>query len=349
MAVRVPREILERNPAVIAPLAGLEYYPDREPGWRRRGCGRGFTYLDSEGRTVRGEERQRVDALAVPPAWQSVWISPRPQGHLQASGSDQAERKQYRYHDGFRELCEARKFARLKYFGRALVVLRKAAVAGLAEPVGSRAHATAAALRLIDTCLLRVGNRRSAEEGRHGATTLTVDHVEDGDVEDCDSQDCGFVELDYQAKGGKARTVVVEDDDLADVLKILAEDGEEHLFWFIDEATKERRRVTATDINRFIAEHAGPAFSAKDFRTWGGSRQALESRVQGASELGAVDEAAQVLGNTRSVARNSYIHPKVMEASDEQVREVWRRSRSSRWADRGDSALRKLLTDPGFA
>ena len=333
MAVRVPKEILERDPAVIAPLAGLEHYPDHQPGWRRRRRGRGFTYVDAGGRTVRGDQRRRIEALGIPPAWRDVWISPRPHGHLQASGTDQARRKQYRYHDSFRELCEARKFARLAYFGRALILLRKAADSGLAEPIGTRDHATAAAVRLIDACLLRVGNRRSAEEGRYGATTLTVDHVEDD----------GFVELEYHAKGGKLRTVVVEDDDLADVLTTLADGAGENLFWFLDPTADERRRVTASDVNRFIAEHAGPAFSAKDFRTWGGSRLALEARVDGGDAIEAVDEAAQALGNTRTVARASYVHPRVLQASSEQLRAIWRRSRSSRWADRGDSALRKLL------
>lgn len=141
---------------------------------------------------------------------------------------------------------------------------------------------------------------------------------------------------------------MVDDDDLADVISALAEAADDRVFWFVDDTvsavTEQHRCVAATDINQFIVDHAGPAFSAKDFRTWGGSAAALERRAAGDEPLSAVDGAADALGNTRAVARSSYVHPFVLEADDDEVAEVWTRSRSSKWMQRRDSALRKLLT-----
>ncbi|NNE12509.1 MAG: DNA topoisomerase IB [Ilumatobacter sp.] len=334
MSIRVPAELTERDAEVLAPAAGLVYLPDDEPGITRVRRGKGFSYVDAFGKTVHGAERDRIEALAIPPAWVQVWISPDPRSYLQASGLDDAGRKQYRYHDDFLAFSEHRKFARLPYFGQALPIIRKVTQKAVdREPVGARDHAIAAAIRLIDTCLLRVGNHRSAANGHYGATTLTVEHVIDDDT----------VELEYAAKSGQTRTIVVEDDDMADILVDLADDADDELFWFED-GEGERRRATASDINEFIAEHAGPAFSAKDFRTWGGSKAALEARAEGDEVLEAVDAAAEELGNTRAVARNSYIHPQVIEAADEQVEAAWNSSRTSKWGDRADHALRKLLS-----
>lgn len=336
MTVRVPSALLERSPQILAPIAGLEYITDDTPGIVRQRRGKGFTYrrqTPTTRSTVSDRERQRLEALAVPPAWIDVWMSPSSNGYLQASGYDDAGRKQYRYHDDFRALCERRKFDRLPYFAKALVKIRKAVHESVSEPVGSRAHAAGAAVGLIDTCLLRVGNDVSAASGHYGATTLTVDHVVDD----------GFLVLEYVAKSGKTRTVTVEDDDLADILVELAHGADNELFWFTDDSG-DRRRATASDINRFIVNHVGPAFSAKDFRTWGGSRKALQARSTGAALLDAIDAAADELGNTRAVARNSYIHPAVLEAPDTTIKKLWASSRSSNWMDRSDRTLAKLLT-----
>lgn len=333
MTIRVPSELIERDPSAVAPAAGLVYVPDTEPGITRRQRGRGFSYSDPDGCLVADDVRTRIEGLAIPPAWRSVWISPAPDGYLQASGLDEAERKQYRYHDEFRQYCEARKFARLRDFARAVVVLRKAAAAGLTRNPGHRDHAVAAAITLIDSCLLRVGNDQSASTGHYGATTLTVDHVVDN----------GYITLEYTAKSGQARTIVVEDDDLSDVLTNLADGADDELFWFDDDDGLGRRRATAADINRFIAEHVGPAFSAKDFRTWGGSAVALAALASGKRALEAVDTAADQLGNTRAVARSSYIHPLVLDSDPAVLEDVWARSQSSRWRSRSEGALTKLL------
>lgn len=333
MTVRVPKELVERDPELLAAAIDLSYVPDDEPGHSRRRRGTGFSYADALGESLSRTVLERIEALAIPPAWEDVWICPDADGYLQAVGTDEAGRKQYRYHEEFRSFCDDRKFARLVYFGRAIVKIRKASAAALTEPLGSRDHAIAAAVTLIDRELLRVGNDQSASNGHYGATTLTVDHVV-GD---------GFVALEYTAKSGQDREVIVEDDDLADVLTDLAEDADNELFWFDDGPDGERRRATASDINRFIIEHAGTAFSAKDFRTWGGSRTALEARAEGERVLDAIDAAAEELGNTRAVARSSYVHPAVAEAEQSAVDAAWSSSRNSKWLDRSESALIKLL------
>lgn len=335
MTVRVPTRLVTRDPEQLAPEVGLVCVSDSEPGITRHRRGRGFAYRDASGSFVRPPDRDRLAGLVVPPAWTDVWMCPTEQGHLQATGRDLAHRKQYRYHDDFRALCEQRKFERLRYFPRALRRLRAQVEKDLQRQPGDRRHAVAAALRLIDEGLVRVGNEVSAQNGHHGATTLHVDHV---DTE----PDEGYVLLQYRGKSGAPRTVVIEDDRLGSALTDLAEGGHDELFWFCDE-DGERRSIDATDVNTTIVETVGPAFSAKDFRTWGGSRAALEARVAGGDAVDAADAASEALGNTRHVARSSYIHPAVLDANREEVEAVWSRSRSSHWFRRGDSALAKLL------
>ena len=342
MTVRVPKELVESDPAVLAPLVDLAYVPDDRPGHGRRRAGSGFDHHDAFGDELGVAEVGRIQALAIPPAWEHVWICPDADGYLQATGVDEAGRKQYRYHPAFRTFCDERKFARLAYFARAIVKIRKASAAALTSPIGCRDHAIAAAVTLIDRELLRVGNHESASKGHYGATTLTVDHVVDDPVSEMMGE--RFVALEYTAKSGQERTVIIEDDALADVLTELADDACDELFWFDDGPTGERRRATAADINRFIIEHAGPAFSAKDFRTWGGSRTALAARAEGDRVLDAIDAAADELGNTRAVARSSYVHPAVSSADQSRIDEVWSSSRSSRWLDRSESALAKLIS-----
>lgn len=335
MAVRVPRHLQSRDPAVIAPIAGLRYLPPDLPGWTRRRRGKGFSYLDERGDLIGPPRRRRLCELAVPPAWDDVWLSPAPDGHLQATGVDDAGRKQYRYHDEYRALSETRKFARLRYFGRALPLLRSYIGDALEAPLGSRTLAVGAVLGVIDEGLARVGNRESAADGHYGATTLTADHVGDD----------GHVVLEYPGKGGKLRTVVIEDEQLGDILGSLADHSGEQLFRYRNDDGVDTS-VTAADVNAVIASVAGPVFSAKDFRTWGGSRRALEARAEGQERLASVDAAANTLGNSRAVARSSYVHPVVLEASDADISSVWNGSRRSKTMSRGDSALRKLLAPP---
>lgn len=353
MTVRVPRALTERDPESVAAAAGLVHLPDTAPGIQRRPRRSGFSYVH-DGNRPSSADLERIERLAVPPAWDDVWISPSPDGYLQATGIDDAGRKQYLYHDDFRRFCERQKFDRLRFFARAIVLIRKGVADALDRPLGSRDHAVAAAVQLIDRYLLRVGNEESAAKGHHGASTLTIGHLVD-DVA-CDRSDgtrptaadadiTGFIALEYTAKSGQQRQVIIEDDDLADVLTTLAADAEDGLFWFDKTQDGTKRRADARDINRFIVECAGPAFSAKDFRTWGASSTALQARADGKGLLDAVDLAADELGNTRAVARASYVHPSVLQSGQEIIDDAWGRSRRSKWLDRSESALAKLLGD----
>lgn len=331
MAVRVPRNLSSRDPEFVAPIAGLRYLPPTPPGWGRRRCGKGFSFIDDGGRVIGGPERDRLVRLAVPPAWDDVWFAPIPDGYLQATGLDTAGRKQYRYHDEYRALCESRKFERIRYFGRALPDLRAFIAECLEAPPESKDLAVGAVLGLIDVSLLRVGNEQSSASGHYGATTLQADHV-DRD---------GHVTMSYVSKGGKARSVVVDDEQLSDILLSLADANDERLFVYVVDG--ETRPVTASDVNAAIAHVAGPSFSAKDFRTWGGSRGALEARIEGLDTIASVDVAAQALGNTRAVARSSYVHPDVLSASEQTVKNAWASSRQTATMSRSDRALAKLL------
>jgi len=317
-------------------MIGLDPLGEAEPGTTRLVCGKGFRYVNSKGETVKPPERDRLVNLVVPPAWTDVWLCESEQGYLQATGRDDADRKQYRYHELYRNIRDLQKFARLRYFPKALVSLRELIDNDLQKKsAGTKQYAVAAVLHLIDVGLVRVGNEASAADGHYGATTLSQDHVEV-------SEDEGYVMLSYTAKSGKEREVLIEDDQLVEVLGSLRDKESEDLFWYDDDSGI-KQTLTSMELNTAIANTVGPSFTAKDFRTWGGSRAALEARVAGASEIEAADAAAEVLGNTRAVARSSYVHPAILDTSKADLGDLWRRSRSSSRMLRGDSALAKLL------
>ncbi len=361
MAVRLPKELLEDDPAVLAPQAGLVHVTDDQAGWTRRVCGRGFSYRTADGTTLTGGHRSRLESLVIPPAWQDVWVCPDETGYLQVTGIDDAGRKQYRYHPDYASLMDRRKFERLGHFPRAIPGLRTAVAAELAQPLGSRRLAVATAAALIDRHLLRVGNEDSADDGHHGATTLMVDHLRNGAEDDNDGEEAGEDEhageptavarLVYYSKSGQRRRIKL-DDDLARLLERFAAGSEDdRLLWFVDPDDPVRgdepRHVSAAEVNEFVRLHTGPGFSTKDFRTWGGSAVALEARVTGADEVEAVDAAAAALGNTRTVARSSYVHPRVLEAGADELRSAWSASRGSAVRSRGEAALARLLQSAG--
>ena len=326
---------------MLAPEAGLAFVSDQDDGWTRRKCGRGFTYLDEDGGTLRGRQRRRLESLAIPPAWREVWLCPNESGYLQATGVDDAERKQYRYHPDYVSLMERRKYQRLAHFPRALAGIRRAISEDLRQPAGSRRCATATAVALIDRHLLRVGNESSAEDGHFGVTTLLPAHLRTST-----SSGEPVAELDYRAKSGQRRRVEV-DPDLADDLADLRARSTDRLVWYSDDPDSGEdgrpRPLTAAMLNDYVRTHAGKGFSTKDFRTWGGSVVALGARIDGAGEVEAVDAAAEALGNTRAVARSSYVHPRVLAAVDDELRSAWTSSRTSEFRSRCEGALAKLI------
>jgi DNA topoisomerase I len=313
-------------------LVALRRSDTESPGWTRRRRGRGFSYHDVDGGLLRGPDRDRAAALVLPPAWERVWISPDPDGHLQASGFDAADRRQYRYHERWVEGRRLANLDRMAAIGVQLGPLRRRLDELIVDDTDPRRQATAAMVRLVDGGLARIGGLRSAREmGHHGVSTLRQEHVE---------IDEGEVHLSYVGKAGVEHDIVVEDPLLADVLEGLEDEGDE---LFVLQTADGPQRLTALDANRLLAELTGGALTCKDFRTWGGTAVALEARAEGADPIAAVDAAAEALGNTRTVARSSYVHPAVLVDDPEEVRAAWRGARSSIRYDRRERALLRLL------
>ncbi|MEM8579316.1 MAG: DNA topoisomerase IB [Pseudomonadota bacterium] len=282
---------------------GLIYYPDSAPGITRRRAGRGFSYTAPDGsRIERTAERQRIEALAVPPAYEDVWISPKDNGHLQATGRDARTRKQYRYHPDYSAFRAQTKFDDLPRFGAVLPRLRRRIHALLTEgQAGDAEFAIAAALRLMDRASLRVGTPDyAADNGTYGAATLRGRHVR---------LDGGTIRLDYRAKGGQRVRKQLRDRTLHRALEAMDElPGGALMVWDGGQLTPER-------LNTWLREASGEeGLTAKTFRTWNGSAAALDAVLGGADTIKArAEAAAQVLHNTPTIARNSYIHPAAID------------------------------------
>ena len=301
-------------------MARLKRVDCSGPGIRRRRRGKGFEYLDEEGRRVEEPSViERIRELAIPPAWEEVWICPYPTGHIQATGTDVAGRKQYRYHDRWRERRDREKFESMTTFARALPRLRKRVARDLARDGMPRERVLACAVRLLDRGFFRIGSEDYAEENdTYGIATMRRRHVTvAGDV----------VSFDYEAKGGQRRLQSIGDPEVAEIVQELKRrrgGGEELL------AYKEARRwvdVKSADINEYVKQASGGSFSAKDFRTWSGTvlaavALAVSAPAQGGkssrkrAKTRAVKEVAHYLGNTPAVARSSYIDPRVFDRFD---------------------------------
>jgi DNA topoisomerase-1 len=298
-----------------SPLPDLVYYPDTEPGIRRRRAGRGFCYYGPGGSLIRDPgERLRIASLAVPPAYEEVWICPLPDGHLQATGFDARGRKQYRYHPRWTEFRAQLKYGDLAEFGRMLPRIRRRIARDLSGEPGERAFAVAAVLAMIDRLSVRVGSAGYAEEnGTYGATTLRHHHLK---------LTRRGISLRFPGKGGKEVHRQVRDARLGRVLHELDDlPGATLVSWLDDEGRA--REVTAGDVNAYLAEVSGEIrFTAKTFRTWNGSVAALEAVRPGERTTIRVmaEAAAERLGNTPTIARNSYIHPQVLRLAEEPER-----------------------------
>jgi DNA topoisomerase IB len=289
------------------------------PGITRRRSGSGFSYLDEEGeRITEPEVLERIRELGIPPAWEGVWICPHPNGHLQATGTDAAGRKQYLYHPEWRARRDAEKFADMVRFARALPALRERVAADLeATDAITRARVLACAVRLLDRGFFRIGTEEyTVVNESYGLATMRKEHV---------TVQQGAMVFDYPAKSGQRRVQEVVDPVVADLvakLKRRRGGGPELL------AFKEGghwRDIRSADINAYLKEATGDDFSAKDFRTWSATvLAALALAVSGPAQgtqtsrkraiSRAVQEVSHYLGNTPAVARASYIDPRVFDA-----------------------------------
>ncbi len=330
------------DPEQCAKLAKLRYVSPEMPGMTRLRRGKGFTYRDSDGVTVVDVQlRDRIAKLAIPPAWRNVWICTWDDGHILSVGDDERGRRQYIYHERWRSLRDQLNFYRLIGFGDALPAIRKDVDGQLRRRVFDADRVLAAMLRIIDRTGLRIGNETYAEENdSYGLSTLTRKHVRvTGDR----------IDLKFPAKSGKTAEVVVHDAGVARILERLLEQRSKRLF------TVDGSVLDSDEINTRLKELTGAHLTAKDFRTWNGTTIAfrvLRKHLPAPDDsehlvLGAIDSAAEVLNNTRSVARAHYVHPDVIDGYTSGELERFlagRRPRASKWLDADERALLAYLS-----
>jgi DNA topoisomerase-1 len=297
-------------------IPGLHYVCDDAPAIRRRRAGKGFVYLDAKGRRIADAAiLQRIRSLVIPPAWTDVWICPSADGHIQATGRDAKRRKQYRYHDDYREARERTKYDHLFEFAEALPTIRARVAEHMSLRGLPREKVLATVVHLLETTLIRVGNDEYAKANQsYGLTTLRTEHVEVEGPE---------VRFRFTGKSGKQWSLAMRDRRVARIIRACQElPGQDLLQYFDDDKTL--RALSSGDVNAYLKEIAGRDVTAKDFRTWAGTvLMARFLKTSGQFEnatkakramSAAVKQVAAALGNTPSVCRKSYIHPAVTDA-----------------------------------
>ena len=304
------------DPELAAKEAGLSYAHVERPGITRHRAGKGFSYRDAHGNRITDAKiLARIKALVIPPAWQDVWICTRANGHIQATGHDARGRKQYRYHEKWREVRDESKYERTIAFGQALPAIRDRVDHDLRQQGLPRTKVLATVVRLLETTLIRVGNQRYARENESfGLTTMRSRHVDVSSTR---------VTFNFKGKSGIEHEVELKDRRLASVIGRLQDLPGQELFKYLDD-DDQLQTIDSSDVNAYLQEITGNDFTAKDFRTWAGTvlaAQALaafeefdsESRAK-ANIVNAIESVAARLGNTRTVCRKCYVHPAVIDA-----------------------------------
>lgn len=337
--------------------ASLRYVSDARPGISRRASGTGFSYLAADGSPVHDEATlARIRALAIPPAWSDVWISPAPNGHIQATGRDARGRKQYRYHARWREVRDETKFEHMRDFAHALPRIRERVAADIARQGLPREKLLALVVRLLESTRMRVGNEEYARtNGSFGLTTLQNQHLRiEGTT----------LRFRFTGKAGKSHDVRVSDRRLAALVRRVRDLPGQELFQYIGD-DDEPHPVDSADVNAYLKEIGGEEFTAKDFRTWTGTLLAVRELGARAAAGGESDDAsdtpetkaavkstvarvveavAAALGNTPAVCRKSYIHPAVLEAyGSDELRALWEKASARETPDHGLSAEESAL------
>ena len=299
-----------------AEAAGLRYVTDAVPGIGRRRVGRGFSYVDVDGRAIRERERvRRFRSLAIPPAWRDVWICPIPEGHLQVTARDARGRKQYRYHPAFRAHQDNAKFERMVTLSDVLWTVRERVERDVARAGLERDTVMSTIVWLLERTLIRVGSDELAKENNsYGLTTLRRKHV---------SIAGSTLKFEFRGKSGVEHAVAVTDRRIARIVQRCRELPGRELFQYLD-ASGHRQIVHADDVNTYLREITGREVTAKDFRTWSGTMIAAEAlremgpaptkREAERNVIRAIDRTAERLGNTRAVCRKYYIHPALIDA-----------------------------------
>jgi len=312
----MPAPLPNADPVAAAKSAGLRYVNDDEPGIRRLKAGKAFKYRHDQGGAVTDAKTlARIKRLAIPPAWTDVWICPREDGHIQATGRDARRRKQYRYHTDWRAVRDETKYERTIAFGQMLPRIRRRIARDLKRPGLGREKVLATMVRLLETTLVRVGNEEYAKaNGSIGLSTMRDQHVK---------IQRGTLHFSFKGKSGVYHRIDLHDARIADIVRKAQDLPGQELFQYIDE-NGEQQKVTSEDVNAYLREVAGEEFSAKDFRTWAGTVLAAIALAQFAkfdtkaeakkNLVSAIEHVAKRLGNTPAVCRKCYIHPTVLNS-----------------------------------
>jgi DNA topoisomerase-1 len=302
--------------AATAKSVGLRYVSADAPGITRKPAKDGFGYIDADGTPVRDEETlARIKSLAIPPAWTDVWICPKENGHIQATGRDARKRKQYRYHARWRSVRDEAKYGRMLSFGKALPMIRKKVEKALKLHGMPREKVLATVVYLLQATMMRIGNEEYARHNKSfGLTTLRDRHVR---------IDGSEVEFHFRGKSGVNHSIKVDDPRLARIIKRSRDLPGQELFQYVDDEGVQRV-IDSADVNDYLREITGEDYSAKDFRTWSGTMLAalalqeyekFDSEVQAKKNiLRAIESVAEKLGNTPSICRKCYVHPAILDA-----------------------------------
>ena len=299
-----------------AQSAGLIYITDTSPGIRRAGSLKKARYVEAGNRPITDKlTLARIKRLAIPPAWTDVWICPRDNGHLQATGRDARGRKQYRYHAHWRQTRDETKYSRMLDFAQVLPKIRRRIVRDLKRPGLPREKVLATVIKILETGLIRVGNDEYARTNKSfGLTTMQDRHAEISG---------GTIRFQFRGKSGKLHNIDIQDRRLAKIVGHCQAIPGQELFQYIDDSGQPRD-ITSTDVNEYLREITKSDFTAKDFRTWGGTVLAamalqefekFDTKAQAKKNLlRAIEAVAQRLGNTPAICRKCYIHPIIIDS-----------------------------------
>ena len=294
--------------------AGLRYVSDTCAGYTRKANAEVFDYFDTEGEAIRDEQRLlRLKRLAIPPAWTDVWICPAPDGHIQAIGRDARRRKQYLYHERWRQIRDENKYDRMIDFGKALPKIRRRVAKDIKLPGLPREKVLATVVQLLERTFIRIGNEEYARDNKSfGLTTMKDRHVRVRGSK---------LRFRFRGKSGRDHEVDVTDRHIAKIISRLQDLPGQDLFQYVDGDGKVRD-VSSQDVNEYLREITGEDFSAKDFRTWAGTvltaialnaQEKFESKKQAKSNIKtAISAVAKILGNTPAICRKCYVHPAVL-------------------------------------
>jgi len=338
--------VIYADPVQSAAEAGLKYIPDTSKGFTREKNNKGFTYLSTRGEEITDQKvLDRINKLIIPPAWENVWICPAANGHIQATGRDVKGRKQYIYHPQWRNTRSLTKFSRMIAFGEALPAMRRQIEKDLQIRDLNQRKVTAIVLNLLDQSLIRIGNRHYAETNKsYGLTTLRDRHVAiDGDE----------VKFQFVGKKGVSHEIGIKDRRLARLVKKCKDIPGYDLFQYYD-PDGTRQTLDSGQVNSYIQEISNNDFTAKDFRTWGGTVlmvECLEQLLDENPELekeksvkNAFKKVAKGLGNTPAVCSKYYVHPQILEIfKSDQLLDYLKKHDADEFTDSYLSATEKMV------